>query len=80
MRRKFGKMLSGPISELAKSNDYDSLIFIEANHKAALNTRAAALMFIGRHHLSLTTKVVDEKIFIMKDKDWPGKTAEISLC
>ena len=78
-RRKLGGILSSPIMNLAESDKYGSLIFVEKNHMAALNTRAAALMFIGRHHLDLTTKVVDEKIFVMKDKDYPGRSFEVNL-
>lgn len=71
-RRKMGTTLSGPINELYDVDDLDTLIFIEEDNEAASKTRAAALMFIGRNNLGLKTKVRENEIWIMKDKDYIG--------
>ena len=72
MRRKLGTTISAPIEALWQSAFTDSLVFIEQDHEAALRTRAAALMYIGRNKLGLTTKVKDEEVWIMKDSDVIG--------
>ncbi len=69
-RRKLGRSISFPINDLTnKANLSDGLIFKEKDHVAALKTRAAAVMYIGRHDLDLTTSVKGDEIWIMKDKD-----------
>ena len=78
-RRKMGTTISGPILELYDVSDLKSVIFIEQDHEAALKTRAAALMFIGRNELKLTTKVDGDEIWIMKDRDYLGNTMKIDL-
>lgn len=72
-RRKLGSIISEPIMNLLERKRQDSLIFVEMNHEAALKTRAAALMFIGRNDLGLKTAVKDNEIWIMKDKDNLGR-------
>jgi hypothetical protein len=72
MRRKLGTIISAPIETLWHSAFKDSLVFIEQDHEAALRTRAAALMYIGRNKLGLTTKVKDKEVWIMKDRDILG--------
>ena len=79
MRRKLGTTISSPIEELWHSAFKDSLIFIEQDHEAALKTRAAALMYIGRNKLGLTTKVKDKEVWIMKDKDILGDAIVIKM-
>ena len=79
MRRTFGKVLSTPILEMADDKQIDTLIFIEENNVAAQKTRAAALMFIGRKGLELTTSVKGNQIWIMKDKDYPGNRIIVDL-
>lgn len=79
MRRKLGTTISSPIEELWHSEFKDSLIFIEQDHEAALKTRAAALMYIGRNGLDLTTKVKDKEVWIMKDRDILGDAIIIKM-
>lgn len=79
MRRKLGTTISSPIEELWHSAFKDSVIFIEQDHEAALRTRAAALMYIGRNKLGLTTKVKDKEVWIMKDKDILGDAIVIKI-
>lgn len=68
-RRKLGKALSRPILDLNDNAYLDGIKILETDHESALKTRAAALMFIGRHDLDLTTMVKDKEIWIMKDRD-----------
>ena len=79
MRRKLGTTISSPIEELWHSALKDSGILIEQDHEAALKTRAAALMYIGRNKLGLTTKVKDKEVWIMKDKDILGDAIVIKI-
>lgn len=79
MRRKLGTTISSPIEELWHSAFKDSVILIEQDHEAALRTRAAALMYIGRNKLGLTTKVKDKEVWIMKDKDILGDAIVIKI-
>ena len=79
VRRKLGTTISSPIEELWHSAFKDSLIFIEQDHEAALRTRAAALMYIGRNRLGLTTKVKDKEVWIMKDRDILGESIIIKI-
>jgi hypothetical protein len=79
VRRKLGTTISSPIEELWHSTFKDSLIFIEQDHEAALRTRAAALMYIGRNKLGLTTKVKDKEVWIMKDRDILGDVIVIKI-
>ena len=79
MRRKLGTIISAPIEELWHSAFKDSLVFIEQDHEAALRTRAAALMYIGRNKLGLTTKVKDKEVWIMKDRDILGDCIYVTL-
>ena len=78
-RRKLKGSLSDPIQTLVEGNDVDTIVFIEKDNKTALKTRAAALMYIGRHRLNLTTSVRGDQIWIMKDKDYPGAKQFIDL-
>lgn len=68
-RRKFGTSLSGPIEDFNDTKHLDRLIFIEKDHAAALKTRAAILMYIGRNRLDLTTTVKDDEVWVLKNKD-----------
>ena len=68
-RRKLGHLIMDPIDEFVQMPDYDRLIFVEANNAAAQKTRAAALMYIGRNELGLTTTVKENEIWILKEKD-----------
>ena len=79
MRRKLGTTISAPIEALWRSRTKDSLIFVEQDHEAALRTRAAALMYIGRNKLGLTTKVKDKEAWIMKDRDILGDAIVIKM-
>lgn len=79
MRRKLGITISAPIEELWHSAFKDSLVFVEQDHEAALRTRAAALMYIGRNKLGLTTKVKDKDVWIMKDRDILGDAIIIKM-
>ena len=78
-RRKLGKSISIPISELVMHKRLDSVCFIEQNHKLAEKTRAAACMYIGRHDYDLTTKVEGNKIWVLRDKDITGRFDEYDL-
>ena len=79
MRRKLGTTISAPIEELWHSAFKDSVIFVESDHEAALRTRAAALMYIGRNGLDLTTKVKDKKVSINKDRYILGDSIVIKM-
>ena len=78
-KRKLGSIISEPIEKLYGSKKYDSLVFIENDHEAAVQTRAAALMYIHRNDLNLTTSVKDDEIWVMKDKDYPGPHETVDL-
>lgn len=68
-RRKLGRCLIDPIQEFIDIPSYDRLIFIEMDKAAAQKTRAAALMFIGRNELDLTTSVRENEVWILKQRD-----------
>lgn len=78
-RRKLGKIISEPIERLSGDRSLDQIVFIEVDKAAAQKTRAAALMFIGRNDLNLTTSVKENEIWIMKDKDFIGEGMTIDL-
>lgn len=78
-RRKLGVVISAPIEELWHSAFIDSVVLVEIDHEAALKTRAAALMYIGRNQLDLKTTVRENEIWIMKDKDILGEHDVVDL-
>lgn len=78
-RRKLGSSISFPIDEFFQNNLADRLIFVETDNAAAQKTRAAALMYIGRHDLDLTTSVKENEVWIMKDKDIIDETIVVDL-
>ena len=78
-RRKLGVVISAPIEELWHSAFMDSVVLVEEDHEAALKTRAAALMYIGRNKLDLKTTVRENEIWIMKDKDILGEHDVVDL-
>ena len=77
--RRLGSLIAEPITNLYSSRRYDHLIFVEEDHKTAVQTRAAVLMFIKRNRMDLTTSVKGNEIWVMKDKDYPGKGETIDL-
>jgi len=77
--RKLGSLIADPIEKLYGSKKHDSLVFIESDHKTAVQTRAAVLMYVHRNHMDLTTSVKDDEIWVMKDKDYPGSHETIDL-
>lgn len=78
-RRKLAPIIYEPIDNLYGDRRLDSLVLIELDHEAAVQTRAAALMHIHRCDMDLTTSVKDNEVWIMKDKDYPGKPEVIDL-
>lgn len=78
-RRKLGKIISEPIDRLNGDRSLEQLIFIERDKAAAQRTRAAALMYIGRNDLGLTTSVKENEVWIMKDKDVIGEGFTVDL-
>lgn len=68
-RRKLGRLIQDPIDEFVQMPEYDRLIFVERDKAAAQKTRAAALMYIGRNELGLTTSVKENEIWLLKEKD-----------
>lgn len=78
-RRKLAPIIYEPIDTLCGDRRLGSVVLIENDRKAALQTRAAALMHIHRCDMDLTTSVKDNEIWIMKDKDYPGKSEVIDL-
>ena len=78
-RRKLAPIIYEPIDNLYGDRRLDSLVLIELDHEAAVQTRAAALMHIHRCDMDLTTSVKDNEVWIMKDKDYPGKPEIIDL-
>lgn len=77
--RRLGSLIAEPISNLYGSRKLDSLIFIEEDHKTAVQTRAAVLMFVKRNRMDLTTSVKGDEVWVMKDKDYPGPHETIDL-
>ena len=78
-RRKLAPIIYEPIDNLYGDRRLDSLVLIEMDHEAAVQTRAAVLMHIHRCDMDLTTSVKDNEVWIMKDKDYPGKPEVIDL-
>lgn len=78
-RRKLAPIIYEPIDNLYGDRRLDSLVLIELDHEAAVQTRAAALMHIHRCDMDLTTSVKDNEVWIMKDKDYPGKPEVIDI-
>ena len=78
-KRRLGSLIAEPITNLYGSRKNDSLIFFEEDHKTAVQTRAAVLMFIKRNRMDLTTSVKGNEIWVMKDKDYPGRGETIDL-
>lgn len=78
-RRKLGHLLSDPIEEFIQIPEYDRLIFQEIDNAAARKTRAAALMYIGRRNLGLTTSVKNNEIWILKEKDVMDESRIVDL-
>lgn len=78
-RRKLGKIISEPIDRLNGDPKMDQMIFIETNKAAAQRTRAAALMYIGRNEMDLTTSVKENEIWVMKNKDVIGEGFTVDL-
>lgn len=78
-RRKLGKVISDPIDRLNGDPGMDQVIFVEENKAAAQKTRAAALMYIGRNDMALTTSVRGNEIWVMKDKDVIGEGITVDL-
>lgn len=78
-RRKLGDILHEPILDLYNDRHTDTIIFIERDEAAAQKTRTAALMFIGRNDLDLTTSVKENEIWVMKNKDDPGAFGTVDL-
>lgn len=78
-RRKLGDILHDPIISLQNDLIQDSVIFIDKDEAAAQKTRAAALMFIGRKNLDLTTTVKGNEIWVMKNRDELGHFGTVDL-
>lgn len=78
-RRKLGNILHEPILEMYNDRRHDSVIFIEKDEADAQKTRAAALMFIGREELELTTAVKGNEIWVMKNRDDLGDFSTVDL-
>lgn len=78
-RRKLAPIIYEPIDNLYGDRRLGSIVLIENDHEAAVQTRAAALMHIHRCDMDLTTSVKDNEVWIMKDKDYPGKPETIDL-
>lgn len=78
-RRKLGRLIKDPIDHFLEMPEYDRLIFIENNKAAAQKTRAAALMYIGRNELGLTTTVRENEVWILKEKDVMDQSMIVEL-
>lgn len=78
-RRHLGGLLKDPIQQLSEDPWLDSVIFIEKDNRAAVRTRAAALMYIHRNELPLTTMVKGEFIYIYKEKEEEGESITVDL-
>lgn len=68
-RRKLRKIISDPLEEFNKAKRVNRLIFVERDHDTAMLTRAAVGMYIGRHGMEMTTRVVGSEIWVLKSKD-----------
>lgn len=78
-RRKLGHLIKDPIDEFIGMPEYDRLIFVESDKAAAQKTRAAALMYIGRNELGLTTSVKENEVWILKEKDVMDQSMIVEL-
>ena len=78
-RRKLGHLIKDPIDEFIQMPSYDRLIFVEQDKAAAQKTRAAALMYIGRNELRLTTSVKENEVWILKEKDVMDQSMIVEL-
>lgn len=78
-RRKLGHLIMDPIDEFMQMPTYDRLIFVEQDKAAAQKTRAAALMYIGRNEIGLTTSVKENEIWVLKEKDVMDESMIVDL-
>lgn len=78
-RRKLGHLIMDPIDEFIQIPEYDRLIFVEQDKAAAQKTRAAALMYIGRNEMGLTTSVRENEIWVLKEKDVMDQSMIVDL-
>lgn len=78
-RRQLGHLIQDPIDEFVGMPSYDRLIFVEQDKAAAQKTRAAALMYIGRNELGLTTSVRENEIWVLKEKDVMDQSMIVDL-
>lgn len=78
-RRKLGHLIMDPIDEFIQLPSYDRLIFVEQDKAAAQKTRAAALMYIGRNEMDLTTSVKENEIWVLKEKDVMDQSMIVDL-
>lgn len=78
-RRKLGRLIKDPIDEFLEMSSYDRLIFVEQDKAAAQKTRAAALMYIGRNEMGLTTSVKENEIWVLKQKDVMDQSMVVDL-
>lgn len=78
-RRKLGHLIMDPIDEFMQTPEYDRLIFVEQDKAAAQKTRAAALMYIGRNEMGLTTSVKENEIWVLKEKDVMDESMIVDL-
>lgn len=78
-RRKLGHLIMDPIDEFIQMPTYDRLIFVEQDKAAAQKTRAAALMYIGRNEMGLTTSVKENEIWVLKEKDVMDQSMIVDL-
>ncbi len=78
-RRNIGPLIHDPIDHLFSNQWLDSLIFIEKDHLTALKTRAAALMYIIRNQMGMTTTVRGNEVRIYKEKDFEGACDTVDL-
>lgn len=78
-RRKLGHLIMDPIDHFLEMPTYDRLIFVEQDKAAAQKTRAAALMYIGRNEMGLTTSVKENEIWVLKEKDVMDQSMIVDL-
>lgn len=78
-RRKLGHLIKDPIDRFLEMPTYDRLIFVEQDKAAAQKTRAAALMYIGRNEMGLTTSVKENEIWVLKEKDVMDQSMIVDL-
>ena len=78
-RRKLGGLITKPITFMLKNPELDHTVLIESDNAAARKTRAAALMYISRNNLKLTTSVKGNRVLIMHNKDLIDNGYEVDL-